>query len=217
MRTLVHPAATAREPTRVVALLTGSYSEPEDFVREGFEAAALASQLPAELVLAEMRATWFADGSIVDRIRATIVEPARRRGITDLWLGGISLGALSVMAYAARREADVRGLLLLAPYPATREVLLEIDMAGGLDAWQPAIPPEGDLEREAWQWLRSRPAPRLPVHLRFGSEDRFASAQRRIGAALDPRLVHELPGGHDWATWRRCWDAFLADSCKVPA
>ena len=217
MKLLVHPATTSREPTRLTALLTGSYSEPEDFVREGFAASAGACGFPGELVLAEMRATWFADGSIVDRIRAAIVEPARSRGITDIRLGGISLGALSVMAYAARREADVRGLLLLSPYPATREVLREIDMAGDLDAWHPALPPEGDLEREAWQWLRTRPAQRMPVHLWFGSGDRFASAQRRIGAILDPRLVHEVPGGHDWATWRQCWDAFLADSCKVPA
>ena len=45
-------------------------------------------------------------------------------------------------------------VLLISPYPATREVLKEMEVAGGPGQWQPVIPPQGDLEREAWRALR---------------------------------------------------------------
>jgi len=204
----VHSCGNAR---RVIALLTGTYSEPEDLMREGFAAAAAERGIAAEIVMAEMRAAWFADGSIVERIREQVVRPAKARGFDRVWLGGISLGALSALSYAARYEDDLEGILLLSPYPAARDVLREVDAAGGLDHWKPAIPGEGDLEREAWSWLATR-GRKIPVHCWFGSDDRFADGQRRMGEALEPARVHERPGGHDWTAWRRFWNEFLAES-----
>ena len=208
MRTIVHPC---EKPRHVIALLTGTYSEPEDLVREGFAAAVAERGLHAEIVMAELRAAWFADGTIVQRIREHVVRPAKARGFDRLWLGGISLGALSALSYASRHEDDLEGLILLSPYPAAREVLREVDAAGGLDRWKPAIPAEGDLEREAWSWLATR-GRRLPVHCWYGTEDRFAEGQKRIGDALAAERVHARPGGHDWPAWRRFWNEFLAES-----
>ena len=214
MRTLVHASVEGAPPRRLIALLTGSYSEPEDFVREGFAAAVAEHGVAAEIVMAEMRAAWFADGTIVSRIRDSIVVPARIRGFRRIWLGGISLGALATLSYAARHESDLEGLVLLSPYPAARDVLREVDAAGGLARWQPRIPAEGDLEREAWRWLAAR-GNSLPVFCYYGSQDRFAEGQRRMAAALEPSRVHELPGGHDWTAWRAYWGEFLAESRSV--
>jgi enterochelin esterase-like enzyme len=71
------------------------------------------------------------------------------------------------------------------------------------------IPPEGDLEREAWLWLASPSGARPPVHCYFASDDRFAPGQRRMAATLAPECVRELPGGHDWSAWRALWLEFL--------
>jgi hypothetical protein len=216
MRTLVQKAVPDTRPGLLIALLCGTYSEPEDLAREGFAAAVAAHGIDAEIALAQMRAAWFADGSIVRRIRESIVEPALARGITRIWLGGISLGALACLCYAARHEEDLDGIVLISPYPATREVLREMDAAGGLGAWKPVIPEVGDLEREAWLWLATCRAGRLPVHCYFGSEDRFAEGQRRMAGALPAARVREMSGGHDWSAWRRFWDEFLADRQGVP-
>ena len=216
MRTLVQKAVPGTRTTLLVAMLCGSYTEPEDLAREGFAAAVAAHGIDAEIVLAQMSAAWFADGSVVRRIRESIVVPARARGIERIWLGGISLGALACLCYAARHEADLDGIVLISPYPATREVLREMDAAGGLGRWHPVIPPGGDLEREAWLWLAERADGRIPVHCYFGSEDRFVEGQRRIAVTLAPQHVREMRGGHDWDAWRTLWDAFLADAGGLP-
>ena len=212
MRTIIETADSGHRPALLLALLSGSYSEPEDFVREGFPAAVRAQGIDAEVVMAETRASWFADGSIVRRIRDSVVLPARARGHSRIWLAGISLGGLAALGYAARHEGEIDGIVLISPYPATREVLREMQAAGGLGDWKPVIPPEGDLEREAWLWLATSRAGRAPVHCYFTSGDRFASGQRQMAQALDPGRVRELPGGHDWPAWRALWDEFLRES-----
>jgi pimeloyl-ACP methyl ester carboxylesterase len=211
MRTIIDSAQGGSEPAVALALLAGTYSEPEDFVREGFPQALRAHGVEAELVMAGIRAAWVADGTIVERIDEAIVAPARGRGRSRIWLGGISLGALAALAYAARHAGTLEGVALISPYPATREVLGEVDAAGGLEHWNPHIPPEGDLEREAWRWLARRPAGSPRVLCYFASGDRFAEGQRRMAGTLPPDASRELAGGHDWPAWRALWDAFLAD------
>ena len=101
--------------------------------------------------------------------------------------------------------------MLISPYPATREILREIDAGGGLASWRPEIPAGGDLEREAWQWLARRGPDAPTVVCYFSSGDRFAEGQRRMARTLAPELTRELPGGHDWQAWRALWHAFLDD------
>ena len=211
MRTIVDSAQPGSRPPVVVAMLSATFSEPEDFLREGFPQALRARGIAAELVMAELRAAWVADGSIVERIEEAIIGPAHTRGSERIWLGGISLGALAALGYAARHAAALEGVALISPYPATREVLDEVDAAGGLDRWDPEIPEGGDVEREAWRFLARRPEGAPPVCCYYASGDRFAEGQRRIAGTLPPGDVRELPGGHDWSAWRALWDAFLAD------
>ena len=211
MRTIIDSAQSGARPPVVVAMLSATFSEPEDFRREGFPQALRARGIGAELVMAELRAAWVADGSIVERIEEAIVAPARTRGRQRIWLGGISLGALAALGYAARHAGALEGLALISPYPATRAVLDEIDAAGGLQRWDPDIPAAGDLEREALRWLARRPGGAPTVLCYYASGDRFAEGQRRIAETLPPGASRELPGGHDWSAWRALWEAFLAE------
>lgn len=207
MRTILQ--SSGRRTALSLVLLSGTYSEPEDFVREGFPAAVSERAINAEIVMAEVRAAWFADGSIVQRLHESVMLPARERGRSRIWLAGISLGGLAALSYAARHESEVAGIVLISPYPATRDVLREMEAAGGPGRWKPVIPPEGDLEREAWLWLASPADGRPPVHCYFASDDRFAPGQRRMAETLAPERVREMPGGHDWSAWRALWLEFL--------
>jgi S-formylglutathione hydrolase FrmB len=211
MRTIEAGAHEGRRSAVMLALLAGSLSEPEDLVRQGFPDAVRAHGIDVDLVLGETRAAWFADGSIVGRIEQAVVGPARDRGHTRIWIAGISLGGLAAVCYAARHEEDFEGLALISPYPATREVLREMDAAGGPAEWRPDIAPEGDLEREAWRWLAGGGARRAAVHCYIATGDRFVEGQRQMASTLDPARVRELPGGHDWPAWRSLWNVFLSD------
>jgi pimeloyl-ACP methyl ester carboxylesterase len=208
MRTLVDAVPGAR-PALCVVLLGGTFSAPEDFVREGFVAAARERGLEGEIVMAGTRLADFADGTVTQRIRHAVVAPARARGARRLWLAGISLGGLASLCYAARHAGEPDGVLLIAPYPGTRPLLAEIEAAGGLQQWRPDIGAEGDLEREAWRWLANRPAASPEVHCYFGSGDRFAEGQRRMARTLPEGHGREMDGGHEWADWRRMWIDFL--------
>lgn len=195
-------------PELLLVLLTGTYSEPEDFVREGFGHAVRERGLAAAIAMVGTRGSEVADGTIVDRLRDEVIDPARARAIKRFWLAGISLGGLAALAFAARHEADIEGVVLLSPYPGTREVQREIGESGGLSRWRHQPAPQVDVERDAWSWLASR-GDRPRVHLYYGTGDRFAAGQRLLGEALPERDVHAVEGGHDWPTWRRLWSLFL--------
>jgi pimeloyl-ACP methyl ester carboxylesterase len=209
MRTLVH--CTASRPALALGLLSGSYTAPEDFLREGFVAAVEERGYAVRIVMAEVRAAYFSDGSVVRRIRDEVVEASRAAGAQRIWLAGISLGGLACLGYAARHDGDVERIVLLSPYPGTRETLDEIDAAGGLAQWQAAADGEENAERDAWAWLRDHDGHAPPrVDCYFGSGDRFAGGQRRIASCLPAAAVHEVAGGHEWNDWRGMWTDFLA-------
>lgn len=221
MRILIDEPACEPPPELLIVLLTGTYSEPEDFVREGFPAAIRERGIAAEIVMVGTPPSQVADGTIAAGLREAIVKPAHARGRSRLWLAGISLGGLAALAYAARHEADLEGVVLLAPYPGTRDVIQEIDAAGGLARWRHAPAQTADAERDAWSWLAAGSERSAPAFLYYGKSDRFAAGQRRMGEALPAHHVRQVAGAHDWATWRRLWDLFLdehaADLDRAPA
>jgi len=207
MRTLVE--ATGPRPSLAIVLLSGSYAEPEDFLREGFVDALRARGVEAEVVMAGVRAAYFADASVVDRIRESVLLPLQARGFGRTWIAGISLGALAALCHAARHEDEAERRVLLSPYPGTREVWGEIAAAGGLASWRPSLPCSGDLEREAWHWLAEGGARRRAVECWFGADDRFVEGQRMMASALPPGSVHEIEGGHQWKDWQAMWKDFV--------
>ena len=217
MRTLSESSDPGRQPTLALCLLSGTYSAVEDFPRQGFPDAVRSHGIAAEIVMAEVRGSYFADGSVVNRIRDEVVGPARARGCRRVWLAGISLGGLAALSFAARHEEDLEGVALIAPYPATAEVLREVESAGDLAQWQPAIGPGGDFEREAWRWLGRSRNGRVAVHCYLAAGDRFARGQQRMAATLDAANVRQLPGEHDWSAWRTLWNEFLSTNKGVLA
>jgi pimeloyl-ACP methyl ester carboxylesterase len=215
MRILIDPA-TEPSSALLLVLLTGTFGEPEDFVREGFAAAARERGIGAEIAMVGTRASKVVDGTVVGELRRELVAPARARGRTRLWLAGISLGGTAALAYASRHEPEVEGLVLLSPYPGTRDVLREIAGAGGRWRWSRGPLPAACVEREGWAWLARRER-RPHVHLYYGAQDRFADGQRLMAAALPAGASRELEGGHDWAAWRHQWSRFLDDHAAALA
>jgi len=195
-------------PTRVL-LLPAAYTTPEDFLREGFVRAARERRLPVDLVFVELKLQSLTDRTILRRLRHEIVLPARALGCRSIWLGGISLGGFIAMAYAARFIQEIDGLCLLAPYLGNHMVIGEIERANGIDGWTPGDLAEDDDERRIWHFIKEQRNRTFPLHLGFGSEDRFADSHRLMASALASDCVDVVSGRHEWPAWRRLWENFL--------
>jgi pimeloyl-ACP methyl ester carboxylesterase len=208
VRPLVDPASAQRPAATRVVMLPAAFSEPADFVQQGFARAVRERALEVDLVFAGFRLEELLDRSLFGRLREELILPARALGCS-LWIGGISLGGYVALGCAERHPEELAGLCLFAPYLGSYLMTAEVERAGGIEHWRSAMLPEDDEERRIWQFIRTLRAGPLPVHLGLGREDRFAGRQRLMAAALSPESVDTVPGGHDWPTWRTLWDRFL--------
>lgn len=197
-------------PTLLV-MLPGAYSEPQEFVAEGFVSSLRQQRVAADVVIVGSRIEHYVEGQVLERLQSEVIGPARARGVRAVWLLGISLGGLFALAYAARHPGQVTGVLTLAPYLGRRTLLTEIERAGGPGVWAASrhALPDDLLEHEAWAWIaRGQAAPLL--HLGYGRDDRFADAHRLLAEQLPAEHSFTVAGGHDWPVWRTLWQQWLS-------
>jgi len=205
---IIEPASAGHAaPTRVM-MLSAAFTEPSDFVQNGFARAVGERALDVDLIFAGFRLEHLLDGSVFERLRDEIIAPAQAPGCR-LWLGGISLGAYIALGCGRRFEQELAGLCLLAPYLGNQLITGEIERAQGVEGWRAAEPDHEDEDRRIWEFIRTLRTRPLAIHLGLGREDRFGPRQRLLAAALPPSSVDIVPGGHDWPTWRALWDRFL--------
>lgn len=216
MPLLREAAASAKQAETLVVMLPGRFDRPQDFVREGLVADLKRRRADVDVLLVDAHLGYYMDRSVLDRLREDVVRPARRQGYRQVWLAGISLGGFGALGYTARhgREAggEVDGVLAIAPYLGSNEVIGAIGRSGGAQRWlaSPARLQAVDLEQDVWQWLAQPPAGAPPVFLGFGRGDRMGAAHRLAAGLLPNGRVMQVDGGHDWAPWRALWQQWLA-------
>jgi len=218
MRTLAEAAPCAARPDTLLVLLPGSWSMPEEFRREGLVRAVHERRIAADVLLVDAHVGYYADRSILERLKADVVEPAHARGYRHLWLAGISIGGFGAMIYAEANPQDVDGVVALAPYLGSRQIAQQINAAGGLAQWTaPAARPQpGEIDLILWRWLKLQSAvDRPPLFLGYGLDDRFLYSEQLLAAALPPSRVFTAEGGHDWPAWNLLWPRML-DAMPLP-
>jgi len=193
--------------------LPGAYHSAQDFLTAGFAEAVRTRRLNLDLIFVDLELAHVGDRDALARLRSDIVLPARAAGVS-LWLGGISLGGLIGLDYAASYPDELDGLCLLAPYLGNRILTAEIAQAPGLAAWQPGALAETDEERRIWRYIKTRRADARPLYLGFGEGDRFSAAHKMLADTLPLDAVNVIAGGHEWATWSKLWENFLDSRFK---
>ncbi|MFN7724000.1 MAG: alpha/beta hydrolase-fold protein [Rubrivivax sp.] len=208
---VVHLRGATPAP-RLIVMLPGAYSRPQEFIDEGFTTALSAAGIDADVAIADSHLGYFNDRTVLQRLHDDVLAPARAL-YREVWLVGISLGGFLALGTTLRHPALVDGVLLLAPYLGPRRVMQAISAGGGPRPWAAALaqqPPltDEDLDRELWARMALNPPPQ-PLYLGYGVDDRFADAHRVFATLLPPTRVRTAPGGHDWPAWRALWQQWL--------
>ena len=198
----------------LVVLLPGRLDAPEQFRDAGFATAVARRGLPVDLVAVDSHLGYFRDRTVIERLRADVVLPARAAGYDTIWLAGTSLGGIGALFYLRDHPQDLAGVLAIAPYLGEEKLIREIERAGGPGSWQPpAAIAASDAGREALELARSAgeggTAAAASISA-WGTGDDFDRSNRMLAGLLAPDQVYTLPGGHaSWRVWEKLWEAFL--------
>jgi pimeloyl-ACP methyl ester carboxylesterase len=226
-----YPAPCARPadaPRPLIVLMPGRFMRIEEFAEQGFVDAVRRRGIDADVLLVDTHLGYYIDHTVLDRLQADVFEPARRRGVTQVWLAGVSLGAFGAMLYSDGHPGQVAGIVALGPYLGGERAVDRVRAAGGLRQWtwpadQPATGPianEDAADLRVWGWLQAQTAtPRAagvpPLWLGYGADDRFLETHRMLAAAMPGDRVTTRPGGHDWDAWKPLWGDAL-DRLPLP-
>ena len=185
--TIIEAASAGRAAPTCVMMLSAAFTEPSDFVQNGFATAVGERSLDVDLVFAGFRLEHLIDGSVFERLRDEIIAPAQAPGCR-LWLGGISLGAYIALGCARRHEQELAGLCLLAPYLGSHLITGEIERAQGVEGWRAVEPDHEDEDRRIWEFIRTLRTP--PAAARSGATT--LRGGRRAGRPRLADLAHAL-------------------------
>jgi hypothetical protein len=194
---------------RLVIALPGLRVSPEDFETNGF-AATLKGK--ADMIVPSLGPNDYIERNFALTLKERVILPAQAAGYARIAFLALSSGALGALRYVVRFAVDIEGLIFLAPFLANPGTIAQIEQAGGLASWTVDQLSPTDIERPGLLWLKRWAAEggaRPWLHLAFGTEDRFQAGARLLAAEMPPSRVTACPGGHDWPTWVRLWQAML--------
>jgi pimeloyl-ACP methyl ester carboxylesterase len=197
-------------------LLPGAGDHAERFREQGFVEDLQNSKLSIDIRAVDATMGYYMKGTLLDRLKADVITPAKARGYEEIRLVGPSMGGLGSLLYSRMHSAEVTGVLAIAPFLGDKDLIEEITAAGGLRQWQ--APPRAaamsrdNYQRELWRWLQGatqghEPAP--AIFLGYGTSDRLSPADALLAGALPTSRVFLTTGGHEWPAWRRVLASFL--------
>jgi hypothetical protein len=210
----------------LVVVLPGLNTEPEELVEGGLPQIIGEAGVAADVVIPEAHFGYYADHTLIERVDEDLVEPAFAAGYAHVWLVGISLGGLGVLAYGTAHPERIAGIILLSPYLGRGEVLDEIDDYGGARAWRRARSRELDrlrlgrrflrgddasFYRAVWSFAaepRRRDGTEVPIYLGYGRWDFLVDDQRLLETAIPERRRLVAWGGHHIGVYRDVLRAF---------
>jgi pimeloyl-ACP methyl ester carboxylesterase len=205
----LHTLKVGDRSDTLVVMLPGIKDRAEQFLVAGFLDGDTTSNA-FDVVVVEPELGDYLSGAIVERLRADVIAPAQARGYDDIWLLGVSIGGYGSLLYAGEFPADIRGVVLLAPYLGGRRVPREIAAAGGLESWRAAAGPSPFVDGwVALQTLTQR-HPAATIVLGYGGDDRLAATYAPLLATLPRSQVYTVDGGHAWTTWTPLWQEIKA-------
>lgn len=191
----------------LVVFLPGRGDSMADFERHGFISTLRDAGVNADTIAVDAHLGYYANRTVIERMRDDVLVPARARGYQRIVLVGVSLGGLGALLIDRDAPGLVDEMVLLAPYLGEKPSLFaQIKAAGGPAAWASGRDPTaGGVENEIWTFLGNRSTTLPPTWLLYGRSDSLAPGHQMLATLLPPARVRSVTGGHDWPTWLRLW------------
>ncbi len=200
----------ANQPaTGLIVLMPGFGDGPQHYVEHGFVDAVHTVNPAFDVIAVNAHFGYYRNYSLVDRLHQDIIEPLRSR-YDEIWLVGISMGGFGAAAYTMAHPDIIDGMILLAPFMGSAEVVEEVMSAGTLGQW---IPPDlGSIEAgmdrryyELWKFYQGyvkSPQRKPGLYLGFGDQDHLRGPNAFVAEVLKPEQSLVLAGGHKWVVWK---------------
>jgi pimeloyl-ACP methyl ester carboxylesterase len=179
---------------RLLVMLPAAKARPEDFFEHGFIAVLRERRLAFDVVAVDAHSDYYLEGDIIERLDAEVVRPMRAVGYSEIWLAGVSLGGMGAIAYACRHDAEIAGVMLIAPFLGVRGADRRPELLGTLARYRASE--------------RQLPA----MFLGYGTRDRYAPASAMLAQWLPAERTTTIDGAHDWPTWIALWRIMLAQA-----
>jgi pimeloyl-ACP methyl ester carboxylesterase len=211
--TCLHYPAPGGAAEILLVMLPGAGIAAADFAAHGMIDAVRAKHLPVDITVAHPDIGLYLEDGVTAVLHEQVILPALARGITRIWLLGISLGGMGALLYTSMHQQNIEGLCLIAPFIGTRGTTAELARAGGLAPWRAETSTATDAEQRLLLWLQAhlcQPASAPALYLGYALADRFAPAHKFLAQHLPRDCVAVTEGGHDWPSWRALWGQLLA-------
>jgi len=198
-------AKTDAPARTLLVMLPGRLGTANQFKDEGFVDMVLKAGYSLDIITAEAHIGYYYDQTIVERLRQDIILPARARGYRRIWILGISMGGMGAIWYDRTHPGDVDGLILLAPYLGDKQIVDEVEAAGGLRGWHQDEEVRGQFPEDIWGMTKGyvdRQATAGRLFLGYGLQDYLARSNSLLAREIPSGQVATLPGFHNWPTWR---------------
>jgi pimeloyl-ACP methyl ester carboxylesterase len=208
------PADASKRADTLVVFLPGRGGTMDDFTKNRFVAMLHETGVRADAVVTDAHLGYYLKRTVIDRLKADVLTPARQKGYSRIVAVGISLGGMGALLSERDQPGLFDELVLIAPYLGDRSALFsEIKAAGGPQAWASGRPlRDGEIDEQIWTFLGKHVHDLPPTWLLFGEQDRLAEGQRQLADLLPPDRVKRIEGGHDWRAWRTLWQDLCQNS-----
>ena len=187
---------------QLMIVLPGRADNLSALSRSGIAEAVQTVWRDSDVVLVELTLPYY-----IERLHEEVVVPARKQGYRHIWITGASMGGMGALMYDAQYPDTVDGLILLAPYLGEKDLIAEIEAAGGIRNWQAGAfdaTTNAGFTRALWQHLQvgaEAPGRARAVWLAYGDRDRLRYAMPAFESLLPPEQVLHVKGGHSWSVW----------------
>jgi pimeloyl-ACP methyl ester carboxylesterase len=207
IRTLVSPLSASGRAGTLVVFLRGRGGSIADFEREGMLPALREAGVRADTIVVDAHFGYYFKRTVIERLQADVLVPARQQGYRRIVLVGVSLGGLGAVLCERDNPGKVDALVLLGPYLGDNDRLFDrIAGAGGPAAWAAGRDPlAGSIAEQIWTFLGTKSAALPPTWLLSGREDSYGRGHRLLAGMLPATRVATIAGAHDWPVWRALW------------